>query len=542
MAEDMSLDEASPPPPSKPKKAKRTKEEIATAKEAREAAKRAKAEAREAARRAAEGVPREERSSDWRADTADPRTAQYFGGTVLWHSWLDRIRLWRIRSLTELDEFLEANRNSEYFSWDVETRSLKPTHDNVVGHCLAFSPNEAVYVPTGHLQREENLDHDAVWDRIIEQIDRPDRRVLAFNLMFEGLILLSRGYPLRINSKRWADVMLYRWLYDSDTKLIGLKPSSVKFLGLDMTDIEKVPGAKRGKGIVDFSYVDVDAATLYAAADPVMALRLFMRVREEVESFQPFIVQLEHKLLNVMLEHAKTGAVLIDRGFLMEASQELSLWLSIAREAIYEMAGGPFNIASPPQVAQVLEEKIGAKLPKTDKGNPQTSDKAFAAMAKANPNLLTDYPIIGSILLFRKLLKQEDTYIGPLLRATDSNPHCVFRTNQAGAPTGRFSGGNVEEGDTIYAPLNGQAIPNAKKFPMAACWLVHNPPESVAGIFNRSLGEVSYGGGVVSEGFGLTQGMGGTEEDRGQGPSSTDPVGESVSAEEEEGDFADSLF
>ena len=65
-------------------------------------------------------------------------------------------------------------------------------------------------------------------------------------------------------------------------------------------------------------------------------------------------------------------------------------------------------------------------------------------------------------------MKERSTYIDPLLNSTsEDSPAVTFRFVSIGAPTGRFSSGGVDEGDSMYAPMNPQAITSASDYKKA---------------------------------------------------------------------------
>jgi hypothetical protein len=81
--------------------------------------------------------------------------------------------------------------------------------------------------------------------------------------------------------------------------------------------------------------------------------------------------------------------------------------------------------------------------------------------------------------MLRKLKKEKDSYITSLLDSTSAErPYGIFKFKSAGAPTGRFASGGVEEGDINFIAVNAQSIPNANKYKYTKARLVKNPPIS----------------------------------------------------------------
>ena len=67
---------------------------------------------------------------------------------------MEKIRLRQASSMSDVQEFLEAGREFPVMSWDLETSALDPHPDKVVGHCVAFTPDEGMYIPTNHVTNE----------------------------------------------------------------------------------------------------------------------------------------------------------------------------------------------------------------------------------------------------------------------------------------------------------------------------------------------------------------------------------------------------
>jgi DNA polymerase-1 len=98
------------------------------------------------------------------------------------------------------------------------------------------------------------------------------------------------------------------------------------------------------------------------------------------------------------------------------------------QKEIYDLAGEPFNLNSPKQIADELFVRLGLKNPK----GGSTSIEALASIAGESP-------IIGKILEYRKYAKLMGTYIDGLLPhiKADGKIHSYF--NQAQTSTGRLS-------------------------------------------------------------------------------------------------------
>lgn len=163
--------------------------------------------------------------------------------------------------------------------------------------------------------------------------------------------------------------------------------------------------------------------------------RLLDALREEHVSDS--LIALEQNLLPVLADMEWTG-VRIDSAILAEMSARLTGRAVEMEQKAYEIAGHPFNIASPSQVGQVLfgELKIDTKVKKTKTGNFSTTEEI---LEKYRPTV----PLVDLILRIRALRKLLATYINALPSLVNRSTGKIHTTyNQTGTATGRLSSNN----------------------------------------------------------------------------------------------------
>lgn len=144
--------------------------------------------------------------------------------------------------------------------------------------------------------------------------------------------------------------------------------------------------------------------------------------------------------------------VSIDVEYLKELSAYMTEKLAELEDIIYQLAGGPFNINSPKQVAEVLFDKLEIKNKKK---------KSRSTGAEVLEELAEEYEICDYILQHRKFSKLKSTYadvLPTLISKRDGRLHTTY--NQALTVTGRLSSSNpnlqnipirTEEGNKIRA-------------------------------------------------------------------------------------------
>lgn len=141
---------------------------------------------------------------------------------------------------------------------------------------------------------------------------------------------------------------------------------------------------------------------------------------------------LEIPLARVLAKIEAVG-IRLDGEYLDEMSVELSKELDATEAKIHEHAGGAFNIGSPPQLRQVLYERLGLKPSRKTK-------TGYSTDAKVLETLREEHPIVDLILRHREISKLKSTYIDALPRLVNPRTGRVHaRFNQTVTTTGRLS-------------------------------------------------------------------------------------------------------
>jgi DNA polymerase I len=128
----------------------------------------------------------------------------------------------------------------------------------------------------------------------------------------------------------------------------------------------------------------------------------------------------------------KTG-IRIEPGYLEEISRHMAGELQRLEGEIYAAAGTEFNIGSPPQLGEILFERLGLRIvSRTSKGQASTKESVLQELA-------TEHPLPGLILDWRQISKLKSTYVdslGALAHPDTGRVHTNF--NQTVAATGGF--------------------------------------------------------------------------------------------------------
>jgi DNA polymerase-1 len=123
----------------------------------------------------------------------------------------------------------------------------------------------------------------------------------------------------------------------------------------------------------------------------------------------------------------------VDPQRLEDFAKELERSLDNLTREIYELAGGPFTIASPKQLAQILFEKLGLPVLRKTKTGASTDADVLTELGLR-------HPLPAKILEHRSLAKLKGTYADALpllINPVTGRIHTTF--NQLVAATGRLS-------------------------------------------------------------------------------------------------------
>lgn len=139
-----------------------------------------------------------------------------------------------------------------------------------------------------------------------------------------------------------------------------------------------------------------------------------------------------------VLARMEQAGVLLDKAALAELSSDLGDKAADLGKEIHELAGRPFNIGSPKQLAEVLFTDLGLPAPgkRGKSGTPSTGQEVLE-------NLADKHPIAAKVLDYRQFTKLKSTYVDALpeaVRAATGRLHTTF--NPTGSATGRLSSSN----------------------------------------------------------------------------------------------------
>ncbi|MFY9723663.1 MAG: DNA polymerase I, partial [Azonexus sp.] len=332
----------------------------------------------------------------------------------------------------QFDAWLGRIEAAELTALDTETTSLDSFAARIVGISLSVKVGEACYIPLAHTApgAPDQLPRDEVLARMKPWLSAVDRKKVLQNAKYDQHVFANHGIALAGVAH---DTMLQSYVIESD-KGHDLGQLCTRHLGLVTIAYEDLCG--KGAKQIGFDQVDIERAAIYAAEDADVTLRVHQALHPQfaAESGLSHIYHdLEMPVRQVIWQMERTG-ILIDAATLTRQSHEIGQKIMALETQAYELAGQPFNLASPKQLGDILFGKLGLPVKKkTASGGPSTDEEVLSELA-------LDYPLPKLLLEHRSLAKLKGTYTDKLPRMINPDTGRVHTNfSQASVVTGRLA-------------------------------------------------------------------------------------------------------
>ena len=337
-----------------------------------------------------------------------------------------------IQNTTDLKKWINQIKKEKLFSIDTETTSLEVMNAKLVGISISLKKGEAAYIPVNHMGAAENeqINEDEVIDLFKPILEDGSITKIGQNIKYDAHIFLNLGIKMHgINE----DTMLMSYVINSNESH-GMNKLSQKYLGHECISYESLVGS--GVKQLSFDQININDALDYAAEDADVTFQLYHVLKDQLKKEKKLLAiyeKFEIPSMKTLIEIERNG-VLIDANLLNQQSQKIGEELINIENKAFELAGQPFNLASPKQLREILFEKLQIKpLKKTPTGTPSTSEEVLQELAK-------DYPLPKILLEYRTLAKLKSTYTDKLpLMINQSTGRIHTSYNQAVAVTGRLA-------------------------------------------------------------------------------------------------------
>jgi len=348
---------------------------------------------------------------------------------------------------------------------DTETTSLDSFAARIVGISFAVAPGEAAYIPLAHdyAGAPEQLPRDEVLARLRPWLESAKHAKIGQHLKYDEHVFANHGIALAGVAH---DTLLQSYVLEAGKSGVrghDLGQLALRHLGLETIAYEDLCG--KGASQIGFNQVDVAKAAEYGAEDSDLCLQLHERLFPQIaasEGLSRVYGEIEIPVRDILFRMERNG-VLIDTDLLAQQSHELGKRLVELEQQAHELAGQPFNVASPKQLAEILFTKLGLPVKKkTPSGTPSTDEEVLSELA-------LDYPLPKVLLESRGLAKLKGTYTDKLPKMVNAQTGRVHTSYaQAVAVTGRLASSDPNLQNIPVRTAEGRRIRSAFVAPPGA--------------------------------------------------------------------------
>jgi DNA polymerase-1 len=303
----------------------------------------------------------------------------------------------------DLEKLIKTLNEKLVIAVDTETSSLNPLEADLIGISFSYAPNKAFYIPVDH-KNIKGLKKEVVIKKIKPILEDPSIKKIGQNMKYDYIILRNNG----IEIEPVEDTMLLSYTLDAGNNRHNMDTLSELHLGHKTISYKQLVGT--GKKQLNFSDINLEDATKYAAEDADVTLRLYNLLLDRVNNEKlNNIYDIFEKPMIKLLSKLEMNGIKVDSTYLKNLSKKFEVRLKKMEKEIYKISGKEFNIGSPKQLGEVIYNELKiAKLKKTKKGSLATSAKILEDLA------LTGHKFPNLILEWRQVSKLKSTYTDAL--------------------------------------------------------------------------------------------------------------------------------
>ncbi len=314
---------------------------------------------------------------------------------------------------------------------DLETTSLEPRRADVVGIAVAWKEGEASYLAVRGPESEPQLDPVTTLEWLRPVLEDPTVAKVNQNIKYDLLVFRQHGIDLK---GVCGDPMVGDYLLHAGERSHGMEDLANRYLNHRVIPISDLIG--KGKKQLRMDQVPTAKVAVYSGEDADVAWRLdgLVETQLEKEGLKKLYDEVEIPLIGVLAELEFNG-IRLDLPLLQRISEEMTQQLAGIELEIYDLAGRPFNIASPKQLREVLfkELKLPAQRRTGVTGESSTDQETLERLAAV-------HPLPRKIVEHRQIAKLKGTYVDALPSLVNPNTGRVHASfNQTVAATGRLS-------------------------------------------------------------------------------------------------------
>jgi DNA polymerase-1 len=295
-----------------------------------------------------------------------------------------------------------------------------------LGIALSWAPGRSAYVPLAHKSidlpqapgRQEALEalRPLLED---ETVRKGSAHAKRDRVVLERLGLRVRGLDF--------DALIASYLLDPGRRAYALEDLAMEHLG------ERCAPGTDGVAAPDAAAIPTGEAA-GSEAEIVLRLDRPMVERLESEELEGVYEEMEMPLVEVLADLERAG-VKVDTRLLAAMSRDMEAQLQTLTKEIHRLAKGEFNINSPPQLREVLFDRLGLQA-----GKKTAKTRAASTAEDVLEELALVHELPRKILEYRSVQKLKSTYVDALPELVHPGTGRIHATfNQTVAATGRLS-------------------------------------------------------------------------------------------------------
>ncbi|MBM4286648.1 MAG: DNA polymerase I [Deltaproteobacteria bacterium] len=328
-----------------------------------------------------------------------------------------------VNSLPAVQEVVAAIRAAGRLAVYCHSGPQHPMLAELVGLGLSWEDGRGVYLPF-----QADMKTEQIWELVGPLWNDPKIEKISPDLKIACLWGKRRGLKL---AGAAGDILLASYVFNPVRFGQDIEKVALHYLGANLPQPRELAGRP-----MEAAELPLELAVTYAASRAEAAWRLWPRIQAELREndLWELYEKLELPLLSVLAAMEFRG-IGIDLDFLDHFGQYVEQELARLEGEIFQLAGEPFLINSPQQLAAILFERL--RLPTQKKTRGRT---AYSTDNEVLTALAAEHPIAAKLITYRTLGKLKATYVDGLRKQVNPSTGRIHTTFvQSAAATGRLS-------------------------------------------------------------------------------------------------------
>ena len=326
----------------------------------------------------------------------------------------------------EIEAVAAEARKTGHVALGVVVTSASAMRADALGIALSWAPGRSAYVPLAHsaIDLPNAPGRMEALEALRPLLEDAAVRKASAHAKRDRVVLERLG--VRVAGLAF-DALIASYLLEPGRRAYALEDLAMEHLG------ERRAAGTDGVAAGDAAAIPTGQAA-GSEADLVLRLDQAMSERLHAEGLLAIYESLEMPLVEVLADLERAG-VMVDAALLARMSRDMEAQLQALTKEIHALAKGEFNINSPPQLREVLFDRLGMKS-----GKKTAKTKAASTAEDVLEELALVHELPRRILEYRSVQKLKSTYVDALpelVLPETGRIHATF--NQTVAATGRLS-------------------------------------------------------------------------------------------------------